>query len=218
MFTVYMHVFPNGKRYIGITSTTAQRRWGKNGSCYKSQKHLYSAIAKYGWDNIEHIVVAENLTKDEACKIEINLVRQYKSNIVKYGYNVMKGGQCASVGIKRTESYKKHMSEMMKGNRNGVHKNSPEQREAISKRMMGNNFGARRNITEEYKKKALESQPNRVVIEQYTLDGELVATYRSVNEAHRITGIWNIAEASRLNSRSKTSGGYIWKRRALQGD
>lgn len=215
MFTVYMHISPSGKRYIGITSTSVKRRWGKEGVCYKPQTYFYRAIQKYGWDNFEHIIIAENLSEEDAYAMEISLIKQYKSNNALYGYNISSGGDTISLGVKRSDTWKQHMSQVMQGNLNRVHKNSPEQRKAISKRMKGNDFGSRRQITDEYKEKALESQPNRVIIEQYTLDGELVATFRSVNEAHRLTGIWNIAEASRPNSRCKTSGGYIWKRKAV---
>ena len=79
--------------------------------------------------------------------------------------------------------------------------------------MQGNTFGSMRHITDEYRRKALESQPNRNVIEQYTLDGMLVATYKSIKEAHRVTGIWNIAEASKPNGLCKTAGGYVWARK-----
>ena len=215
MFTVYMHISPSNKRYIGITSTSTKHRWGNNGICYRPQPYFWKAIQKYGWDNFEHIIIAENLTKEEACKMEIELIKQYNSNNSKYGYNVSTGGEHIGEGVKRTDTWKRHMSQVMRGNLNRVHKNSPEQRKAISERMKGNDFGSRRNITNDYKEKALISQPNRVVIEQYTLSGELIATFRSVNEAHKLTGIWNIAEASRPDGRSKTSGGYIWKRKAI---
>ena len=33
-YTVYMHICPNGKRYIGITKLKPQERWG-NGKSYK---------------------------------------------------------------------------------------------------------------------------------------------------------------------------------------
>ena len=64
-YFVYIHIFPNNKKYIGITSQTTQRRW-KNGKGYKSQKMLTRAINKYGWGNIEHIVLFKNLTQEEA--------------------------------------------------------------------------------------------------------------------------------------------------------
>ena len=52
-----------------------------------------------------------------------------------------------------------------------------------------------------------------IPIEQWTMDGELVATFASINEAEHKTGITHIREASDTNNTSrKTAGGYIWKR------
>ena len=62
-YCVYEHVFPNGKRYIGITSAKPpEKRWNRgNGS--KAQTKIRKAIEKYGWDNIEHNVIVEGLDK-----------------------------------------------------------------------------------------------------------------------------------------------------------
>ena len=52
-----------------------------------------------------------------------------------------------------------------------------------------------------------------IPIEQWSLDGELVATFTSITEAEQKTGIAHIREASDTNNTSrKTAGGYIWKR------
>lgn len=52
-YTVYMHITPSGKMYIGITGRNPLKRWGSNGSGYKGQA-FSNAIKKYGWDNMEH--------------------------------------------------------------------------------------------------------------------------------------------------------------------
>ena len=44
---------------------------------------------------------------------------------------------------------------------------------------------------------------------QYDLQGNLIATYESYNEAFRQTNIWHINEAA--NGTRNTAGGYIWK-------
>lgn len=41
-YTVYMHVFPNGKKYVGITSQDVSRRW-RDGKGYEGQV-VYGAI------------------------------------------------------------------------------------------------------------------------------------------------------------------------------
>lgn len=92
MYMIYKHTTPNKKIYIGITSQSAKDRW-RNGKGYKSQV-FYRAIKKYGWDNILHEILFENLTKEEAEAKEILLIKQYKSNDKRYGYNVSNGGNC----------------------------------------------------------------------------------------------------------------------------
>lgn len=62
MYTVYKHTTPSGKVYIGITGRAVEKRW-ENGSGYKSNKYFYSAIKKYGWDNIKHEIVCTGLSK-----------------------------------------------------------------------------------------------------------------------------------------------------------
>ena len=64
-WTVYMHKFPNEKVYIGITSQTAENRW-QNGKGYKTQKLMWKAIQKYGWENIEHNILHDNLEEQYA--------------------------------------------------------------------------------------------------------------------------------------------------------
>ena len=207
-----MHKSPSNKYYVGITNTSVESRWGKDGIRYNRQPYFYRAIQKYGWDNFEHIIIAENLSKEEACKMEVELIKQYNTNDSSYGYNVSIGGECTFAGVKRNPLWRSRISRALMGNRNGVHIPSKEEREKKSVKMKGNRLGAYRRITDEYKRKALISQPNRCIIEQRTLDGELVAVFNSINEAFRSTGIWNIAEASRVGGRSKTAGGYVWVR------
>ena len=61
-FTVYMHISPSHKYYVGITKLRPQERWGSQGQMYKKQG-FWHAIQKYGWDNFKHVIIAENLTK-----------------------------------------------------------------------------------------------------------------------------------------------------------
>ena len=48
MYSVYIHTFPNDKKYIGITSWKPELRWGANGANYKNP-YMVNAIKKYGW-------------------------------------------------------------------------------------------------------------------------------------------------------------------------
>lgn len=75
---------------------------------------MYNAIQKYGWDNFDHIIFAENLEEQEAKHIEILLIALYKSNVRRWGkesegYNETDGGD-GSLGFKHTENTKIYLS------------------------------------------------------------------------------------------------------------
>lgn len=91
-YCVYMHITPNGKKYIGITSRKAEKRWG-HGTGYKNNAHFWNAIKKYSWESIEHLIIGENLTRDDACAMEKALIAQHKTNNPRYGYNLTTGGE-----------------------------------------------------------------------------------------------------------------------------
>lgn len=88
---VYYHLFPNGKYYIGITSEEDINRRFENGYGYYGQP-IFNAIQKYGWDNIEHDLIAANLTKEEALNFESLLIKKLNT-FLPNGYNATYGGE-----------------------------------------------------------------------------------------------------------------------------
>lgn len=90
-YCVYKHTCPNKKVYIGMTGNLAER-WKRNGTGYSGQL-FYRAILKYGWDNIKHEILEDNLTFKDACKKEIYYIKKYNSRNREYGYNIALGGQ-----------------------------------------------------------------------------------------------------------------------------
>lgn len=153
MYTVYEHVNKiNKKRYIGITSQNPQQRWGCNGCNYKSSPRFYYAIQKYGWDNFEHNILFQNLTKEEACKKEQELIKFYQTISREFGYNLTSGGE---IFIMNQET-KDKISKAMIGNKNGLgHPCSEEKKKKISESQKGRKF------TEEHKYKLSLSAKNR---------------------------------------------------------
>lgn len=108
-YTVYIHIAPNGKRYVGITSQKVEQRW-RNGRGYKQNQPFYNAIQKYGWDNIKHEVVAFDISYEEAALLEKELIQKYKTRDKHYGYNICVGGENGWVGVHHTDEAKKKMS------------------------------------------------------------------------------------------------------------
>lgn len=91
-YTVYKHTFPDGKVYIGITRRTIEQRWRSQGYGYHTNIEMWQAINKYGWNNIQHEVLFENKTAEEANQLEKSLIKQYNSSNPNFGYNKTTGG------------------------------------------------------------------------------------------------------------------------------
>lgn len=92
-YVVYKHTTPSNKVYIGITSQKPEKRWN-HGNGYSLNTHFSRAIKKYGWDNIKHEILYYDLSKTDAQQKEIELIEEYKSTDLKYGYNRTRGGDC----------------------------------------------------------------------------------------------------------------------------
>ena len=90
---VYRHTCPSGNVYIGITTKSPEKRYGKDGNGYKNCPVFKRAIKKYGWNNIKHEVLFSNLSEEKAKELEINLIRHYKG--LGISYNVTDGGDGA---------------------------------------------------------------------------------------------------------------------------
>lgn len=156
MYYVYLHNNKiNNKKYIGITKQKPENRWGLNGYNYHSSPYFYSAIQKYGWNNFEHIILYNNLTKEEACKKEIELINDYKTQNKKYGYNIMEGGSAPSL----PKEVRDKLSEALKNNQNGKgHPCTIDKRKKISEAQKG------RKLTEEHKRKLSLAASKRHVV------------------------------------------------------
>ena len=72
LYIVYVHITPDGMYYYGVTSNIKKRLSG-NGVFYKTTS-LQTYIEKYGWENIQHKVLFENLSYDDALSIEDSLI------------------------------------------------------------------------------------------------------------------------------------------------
>ena len=136
-YTLYYHKFPNGKMYFGQTCQDVEKRWGKNGSCYKKQKLLYKAIQKYGWDNIDHRIISTGLDKDEVDFQEMFYISAYRTNEPEFGYNITSGGE--GQGRKLSEETKKKLSEAKKGENHPMYGKhlSEEHKRKISESKIG---------------------------------------------------------------------------------
>ena len=152
-YKVYIHIFPNEKVYIGITKQKPEYRW-RNGKKYNNNIYITNAINKYGWDNIRHIILYDNLTKQEAEIKEKELIKKYKANIKEYGYNILAGGNVSN-GI--TEKGKQQMIEKNKGKHRSL---NTEFKKGHKPWTTG------KKMSEEFKKKLSESHKGKCLSQE----------------------------------------------------
>lgn len=154
-YTVYKHTSPDGKVYIGCTGSKPEERWNKG---YQHNNDLSSAIDKFGWDNFDHAIIASGMNETDAYDLEKELIREYDSSNPKYGYNKSIGGKINS-GIKRTDEYRRKMSELKRGEKHnfyGKH-HTEESKQKMSESTRGEkHYMYGKHHTEETKRKLSE--------------------------------------------------------------
>lgn len=234
-YSVYKHTSPSGKVYIGITSKVPERRW-QNGTGYHHNPYFSSAIQKYGWENIDHEIIAKELSFDMACKMEIDLIAQYRSNDPDYGYNLTSGGEGrlgyahseetkrriseANTGKKRTDEEKHKMSLSRKGRK--MPPFTDEHRQRISESCIGRPSSRKgTHLTDETKYKLSEANKGKCIgakspvakkVCQYDMAGNFIKEWDCIRDVERTlkissSNITTVCKGGRL----KSAGGYIWK-------
>lgn len=202
----------NGKIYIGKTLLTVEKRWKEHCEDYKKQRNekrpLYSAMNKYGIENfkIEQIEECSDKIINER---EVYWIEHYQS--FKHGYNATIGGDGKAYLDYDLicETYKQ------------------VQNAAKTAEICGCCADSVRNILRERKMEIISSseisrRKNSKIINQFSLDGEFIQSFKSLSDAARYiqslksesrTGIGgirtHISEVAR--AKRKTAYGFIWK-------
>lgn len=161
-YKLYLHTTLSGKRYYGITCQEPNKRW-KNGHGYKTNQYFTRAIEKYGWDNIKHEILFDDLTESEAKELEQYYIQWYNTANRDYGYNISLGGE----GGNASEETKKKMSENNARYWEGK-RLSEITRKKISEAKKGeknHNYG--KHFSEEHKRKISEAQKGRQFSEEH---------------------------------------------------
>lgn len=231
-YSVYIHTFPNGKQYVGITMTEPARRWN-GGSGYRKQPKIMNAIKKYGWENIHHEIVATGLSQKEAEEMEIRLIRDM--NTIKNGYNVDNGGNASGThteetrtkisrgnkGKKKppiTEERRKMISEKNAGQGNpfyGKH-HTAKTKEEHAEFMKGNDYFKGHHHTDEYKRAKSEQMAEKYKdgknprCKPVLRIGEDVKEYAGVRLAAREEGVKYSALFTAITKQRELNG-FLWR-------
>ena len=200
---VYVHENrSNGKKYIGITSQKPSKRW-KNGKGYTATPHFHSAIQKYGWDGFKHEILYTDLTKQEAERLEVELISKYCTTDRACGYNVARGGNTTK-GCKITEQGRRNISAAHIGN---THSAATRQKMSMSRKGKANGFFGKHHSGDAIVKNVAAHGGHAVLCE------ETGAVFRSLGEAERVTGVNRYQISGCCNSKPscKTAGGFHWR-------
>ena len=141
-YSVYQHVTPDGMYYFGQTNNI-KRRWGGNGRYYKTTS-LQPYIEKYGWENIQHIVLFRDQTKEDALFIEDFLITTAQEDGVCI--NKKRSGNISNEEGYKREYYQKNREKTLERSREYNEKNREKYNEY------------QREYREQNREKALEYQ------------------------------------------------------------
>lgn len=243
-YCVYIHINKiNQKSYVGVTGITPEIRWGKNGQGYLRKKSngeyaqplMAYAVMKYGWDNFEHVIFADNLTKEEADNMENLLIVLFDLKNPQYGYNIRDGGSHGSfsdeskhkisqsnLGKTLSETHRKNISKSIK---NRVL--SKEHRKNIGDSLRGRQFTDlhRKNLSNNHADVSGDKNPNfgnrwteenkrrasTPVIQIDKDDGHIINCFYGLSEACVRTGVNISCICECCNGKQNTAGGYLWK-------
>ena len=221
-YSVYKLTSPSNKVYIGITCQPINKRW-VNGKGYKRCPAIHKAINKYGWDNIKKEVLYENLTEEHAKFEEIFLIRTYRSNDKRYGYNLTEGGDGVS-GRKVSEETKKLISEKNRGKKltneqkehlrqiNLGKRHSEEAKRKISAAHKGNKYCLGKKHTEEFKRQISERERGaKNPRARKVICLETLKVYDTMTQAQEETGATKITDCCKHNYKHKSSNGLHWE-------
>lgn len=205
-YNVYIHIFPNSKVYIGITSQKPKRRWN-NGQGYKNNQYMTNAIMKYGWDNVIHKILYTNLKKEEAEEIEIKLIKEYKADNKRYGYNIEYGG-CHNG--KTSEITRKRISKANKGKHNSPKTEFKKGHitiitEEIKQKISEKNKGKHASVRTEFKKGHKPLNVRKVLC----IESDVV--YDTIKKASEDTDVMACHISQVCNGKRKSAGKLHWK-------
>ena len=205
-YNVYIHIFPNSKVYIGITSQKPKRRWN-NEQGYKNNQYMTNAIMKYGWDNVIHKILYTNLKKEEAEEIEIKLIKEYKADNKRYGYNIEYGG-CHNG--KTSEITRKRISEANKGKHNSPKTEFKKGHitiitEEIKQKISEKNKGKHASVRTEFKKGHKPLNVRKVLC----IESDVV--YDTIKKASEDTNVMACHISQVCNGKRKSAGKLHWK-------
>lgn len=224
-YCIYKHTLPNQKVYIGQTCDI-KRRW--RASSYVGNCLFYNAIQKYGWENITHEILEDNLTLEEANEKEKYYITLYQSTNRQYGYNLRAGGEGGGIVVSKSEKFKERYRKVYQYTLDGdfitewdnltlaaegcggINKITGISQCCNGKRKTAYGFQWRYKKFDHLSKQELTGVKKRIV--QKDLEGNIIQIYDSVSEAVKALGMKSKSSITNvLTGSAKTAYGFLWE-------
>lgn len=199
---IYKLTSPIGKIYIGQCKDFEKRKKQHKWLSSKGSSLINKAIKKYGIDNfnVEFLYFQDEYNHSLLNEKEKYFIKQHRSTDPKKGYNICTGGEGRQGPLSVRTRQKMSKSKVGKpSNRKGT-------RTSLKTRIQMSTSHSKPHS--DYQKRRI-SEGLSIPIEQYSLDGQLIKTWKSAKQAILQTQIKTVRDV--LHGRQKTGGGFIWK-------
>jgi len=237
-----IHCKTTDKVYIGKTSNFTQRKYSHKYHLTRevrnpktTNRYLYNAVQKYGWDNFKMSLIECFIYYDEAYarQREFYWMDHYQSYLSDKGYNLRRDSKTKMIVHPKT---RKRLSYLFSGERNPNYNNkwTEKQKKALSRKKKQMFLTGELFVSDETRKKISiksselwkDNKKKRVMADkvsksktiykfyQYDKEGNLIKIWSSVKEI-----LDNNPSYKRHNIYSAASGakptiyGYIWKKK-----
>ena len=213
IYGLYAH-FPERQKIYWNNLSIDNKKVGQRNRIYATNKGL-SCNQKYGWENIKHEILFDDLSQEEAQKKEIELIAKHRTTEDNYGYNIDLGGftsgkrseeTCRKIGSKLkgrvfTEEARQRMSASAK-----TKTFTKTHRENISNSRKGgkcNWYGVKR--TDEEKQRIRDYFSKRILCVETGIE------YQTFLQIQKELGIDRNCVSRCIQGTQQTAGGYHWK-------
>ena len=205
---IYMYINKiNGKKYVGQAKDFYKRHTEHiRESRYELRKHynlpFHSAIRKYGIENFDIKILAENIpTQEKMNEYEKFFIKRYNT-ICYNGYNISSGGSNGNNFAGKTDEemdeIKKKISAKISGENNGMY--NKKQSDETRRKMRENHAN--------YKGK---NHPRCRKVNQYDLNGNFIKTWDYIKQVKEKLNICESSVRNCCNGKYKSAGGFVWR-------
>lgn len=161
IYSVYMFIFKNGKKYIGITIRNPEIRKNEHLSCSRKLNPKYivhRAIKLFGEDSFDMIILETTTSQHELKLLEQKYIREHNTYFEnELGYNMTFGGE-GNFGYKFSDEIKLKMSVLKKE----YFKNNPEMIEKWKEKMKKYWTEEKKQAMSQLKKEQIKNNPEIV--------------------------------------------------------